>query len=360
MRKRRHLGLREQRVIRIFHVRRSALTPVPESPTTTTTSAARWRRRSRASRTRTCPRSSPPAADARAHGEGVGRAGTVESAADTTQRAELIQRLVHTPTGVRLQVVRRPEMRGILDRVADWRTQSKNTLQVSPPPHRIVDDLLADPNPPLPERNALTNAPFFGRDGQRVDRQGYDATTKRYLDLPASLQNLPIPERPSEADVAKAVAVIDDLLCDFDLVSDADRAHAFTMALDPFVRPMLDDIKPLYVVTATVRGTPGLGPKPNSTRRSAACSWTGSRTPTSTTCRGSSTQRCWRPREPRRSAPAGRSMRMRWCISLSASIGRSVATTWRSAATSGGALFRSACPLRSSGRSFAQTSRILT
>ena len=334
MRKRRHLGLREQRVIRIFHVRRSALTPVPESPTTTTTSAARWRRRSRASRTRTCPRSSPPAADARAHGEGVGRAGTVESAADTTQRAELIQRLVHTPTGVR--------------------------LQVSPPPHRIVDDLLADPNPPLPERNALTNAPFFGRDGQRVDRQGYDATTKRYLDLPASLQNLPIPERPSEADVAKAVAVIDDLLCDFDLVSDADRAHAFTMALDPFVRPMLDDITPLYVVTATVRGTPGLGPKPNSTRRSAACSWTGSRTPTSTTCRGSSTQRCWRPREPRRSAPAGRSMRMRWCISLSASIGRSVATTWRSAATSGGALFRSACPLRSSGRSFAQTSRILT
>jgi hypothetical protein len=55
--------------------------------------------------------------------------------------------------------------------------------------------------------------------------------------------------------VAEAKALIDDLLIDFPLVSDADRAHVVALGIVMFVRDMINGPVPLHMVEAASPGT---------------------------------------------------------------------------------------------------------
>jgi hypothetical protein len=68
----------------------------------------------------------------------------------------------------------------------------------------------------------------------------------------------PVPERPSAADVERALALIkDELLGDFPFVSDAERAHALALLLIPFVRDMIDGPTPVHLIEKPTPGTGG-------------------------------------------------------------------------------------------------------
>jgi putative DNA primase/helicase len=63
-----------------------------------------------------------------------------------------------------------------------------------------------------------------------------------------------VPNEPSEADLVRARALIlDDLLCDFPFVSDANRAHAVARFLLPFVRELISGPTPLHLIEAPRR-----------------------------------------------------------------------------------------------------------
>ena len=108
---------------------------------------------------------------------------------------------------------------------------------------------------PLPVLVGVVRAPFFTPSGRLVLAPGYDAETKRYLQLPDGLRDLNVPSQPTAGELHRSLAVIEDLLSDFPFVSDADWANAIAKLLDPFTRTIHDSITPLYVFTAPTPGT---------------------------------------------------------------------------------------------------------
>ena len=108
---------------------------------------------------------------------------------------------------------------------------------------------------PLPVLVGVVQAPFFTPSGRLVLAPGYDGETKRYLQLPDDLRALNVPSQPTAGELHRSLAVIEDLLCDFPFVSDADGANAIAKLLDPFTRTIHDSVTPLYVFTAPTPGT---------------------------------------------------------------------------------------------------------
>lgn len=104
----------------------------------------------------------------------------------------------------------------------------------------------------LPAIEGVLNAPFVRSDGSICSQVGYDATSQMFL---ASTLPLAIPEEPGAADVASAVATIDELIADFPLEGDSDRAHVFAMLLTLVTRHLVP-ITPLFVFDGT---GPGVG-----------------------------------------------------------------------------------------------------
>ena len=124
------------------------------------------------------------------------------------------------------------------------------------PPGFLVRDLLADPEPPLPVLRRIVEAPVLGPDGALQTIPGYHPENKTYYDPPPGLQVPPVPEAPTDADMARARSLLlDDLLVDFPFVSDADRAHAVALLLLPLVRDLIPGPTPLHLIEAPTEGS---------------------------------------------------------------------------------------------------------
>lgn len=170
-------------------------------------------------------------------------------------------RLVVNPAGPPvLQALGYDAMRHELARVARfyrerWNRGERQTKLVAPP-KPIVADLLAAPVSPLPPLDRIVSAPVFARDGRLQSEPGYQPFSHTYY-APVPGFVLPaMPVNPPRADVARATALIGELLADFPFASPADRAHAVALLLLPFVRDLIDGATPLHLVEAP---TPGSG-----------------------------------------------------------------------------------------------------
>lgn len=123
------------------------------------------------------------------------------------------------------------------------------------PPERVMRNMLADPDPPLPQLRRITSAPVFGPKGELSTTPGYNPTTQHYFDD----RGLVIPdvsESPTENDVEAALAfLLDEFLGDFPFTSRSEIAHALSLILNPFVRDMIDGPTPLYLIEAPTAGT---------------------------------------------------------------------------------------------------------
>jgi hypothetical protein len=115
------------------------------------------------------------------------------------------------------------------------------------PPKDVAANVLATPNPPLPQLERIATVPFFSAEGELVSQPGYHAKTQTLCRFPRDLEFIPVPDQPDAYEIRMARNVIEKhLLVDFPFVTPADRAHATTALLHPFARPLICGPTPLH------------------------------------------------------------------------------------------------------------------
>lgn len=123
------------------------------------------------------------------------------------------------------------------------------------PPTIVVNDLMAKRQwPGIPSLYGMVTAPVVSAEGHLERVPGYLPSSKlfyydpdpRPIDLLA----------PTDQNVAAAVSLLlDTLLGDFPFANKASRANALALILQPFVRPVIEDCTPMYLIDAPTRGT---------------------------------------------------------------------------------------------------------
>jgi hypothetical protein len=147
------------------------------------------------------------------------------------------------------------KLRYQLRRMANFFRINKGEAVLQDPPARLIEDMLAEPDAPLPTLRTLTDVPIFASDGTLINTPGYHADSGIYYRPASGLVVPPVPNRPIESDVQKAKRIIDDVLCDFPFAAEADRAHAIGLMLLPFVRELIDGPTPLTLIDAPTFGS---------------------------------------------------------------------------------------------------------
>jgi len=147
-------------------------------------------------------------------------------------------------------------MFGVLVRSANWFVDRRAEKVASPPPMTTARDLVTFVPPGLSELDAVLTTPVFGRDGTLLNRPGYHASDRLWLHTDSSLGAVEVPSAPTAAQIARARSMlVDELLVDFPLVSESDRAHAVAALLLPFARRLINGCTPLHLVEAPTAGS---------------------------------------------------------------------------------------------------------
>lgn len=149
-------------------------------------------------------------------------------------------------------------MRHRLSRIAVWEKAQKEGKKVRQPgaPMEIVKNVLATPDPPLPVVARIVEVPVLDRDGRIHDRPGYGANARVFYEPAAELIVPKVRNVPTKQDRRRALSLLqDELLSDFPFVGEAEKAHALALALQPFVRDLIDGPTPLFLVEAPTPGT---------------------------------------------------------------------------------------------------------
>ena len=140
-----------------------------------------------------------------------------------------------------------------LSNVANWDKVVKKIVSPDRPPLDVCESILVDPENPLPQLDRIVTAPFFAGDGSLHMTHGYSAVSRCYLSTDIDVGT--IPAAPSETEVAEARAVVLDTMVDFPFTGDADRSHAISLMLLPFVRKMVDGPTPMHLFEAPMPRT---------------------------------------------------------------------------------------------------------
>ena len=99
----------------------------------------------------------------------------------------------------------------------------------------------------------IVTAPTLRPDGSILQKKGYDAQTSFIY---ATNQNFPqISEFPTRDDARQAVHLLEDVVCDFPFLNDANRSAWFAFVLTMLSRPCIEGVTPLFATTANLRGT---------------------------------------------------------------------------------------------------------
>jgi hypothetical protein len=91
-------------------------------------------------------------------------------------------------------------------------------------------------------------------DGRFHVDHGYDASTKLYHWHSPGVDYPGIPDQPNAAQLAEAVMLIDEMLCDFPWETTADRANLWGLLLTPLVRAIVHQV-PMCLIDAPDAGT---------------------------------------------------------------------------------------------------------
>jgi hypothetical protein len=146
------------------------------------------------------------------------------------------------------------EMQALLARATRWASAASG--REIDPPTSLVKAIFQSPSsldhvPPLA---GVVTTPVVIRDGSVLSTPGYDKSS--------GLFHVPIPwpdddpqesAQPLTLDRARHLLEV-ELLGDFPFVSDADRANALAMLLQPFVREVIDGPTPLFWIDAPAAG----------------------------------------------------------------------------------------------------------
>jgi hypothetical protein len=155
-----------------------------------------------------------------------------------------------------MEVLTEAALRGHLARAASFvRVKSDGTPVHVPPPLGVVRDVLALGGWPFPPLAGITEAPVLRPDGSVLDVPEYDQATGLVY-IPAPGFTMPaVPAAPVGGDLAKALALIAEVVADFPFTDSASRANALAALLTPALRPAIQGRTPLFLFDAPSQGT---------------------------------------------------------------------------------------------------------
>lgn len=147
--------------------------------------------------------------------------------------------------------------------VADWVTIGKKGGVVpAAVPASVVSAVLSNPAHPYPPISGLATMPIVRPDG-KIHMNGYDGDPRRPDDDPDATHTYvactaKIPDfanEPTAAELADAVALIDELFDGFPFEEQADRANAFALLFTPLMRPAVRGKVPMAIITSPKQGS---------------------------------------------------------------------------------------------------------
>ncbi len=153
-----------------------------------------------------------------------------------------------------IETLRTEHVRLILARAATWwRANKDGDRTATSPPLDVAASTLAAGDWTVPPLTGVVELPVLRPDGTFHLDHGYDPATKLYhWHRGNPYPN--IPDQPTADQLADAVALIDETLCDFPWDSTADRANAWALLLTPLVRPLIGQV-PMALIDAPEPGT---------------------------------------------------------------------------------------------------------
>lgn len=126
----------------------------------------------------------------------------------------------------------------------------EGNLRSTTPADKLIENVLIYDPSPLPKLKRLVRRPVFTSERRLITEPGHDpASGLFYLPAP-DLEGLDV-----DTDVGAAIALIDDLFCDFHFEAASDRAHLYAMLLQPAFRELIEGPTPLYRFEAPQPGT---------------------------------------------------------------------------------------------------------
>lgn len=124
------------------------------------------------------------------------------------------------------------------------------------PPKGIAQQILVEqPSQlPFPPLEAIVETPVVRPNGGILHKKGYDAETRLFYT--GDLDSVDVPQFPTQEDTQQAAEFIQqEVLTDFPLKGEADRASAFAAMLTPLVRPTIGGCTPMILFNAPTPGT---------------------------------------------------------------------------------------------------------
>lgn len=155
------------------------------------------------------------------------------------------------------------QMASELRRACDWYSlRGEEAVSISPP-HDIVSDILTYRGHRFPRLERMSRVPFFTPSGELICEKGYNEETGVYYAPTPGFVLPSITDDPSDEDIRKAIALVNENLFEGFPFDDQDgttggtssRAHAWCLLLERFIREMIDGFCPIHFVVKPEAGT---------------------------------------------------------------------------------------------------------
>jgi putative DNA primase/helicase len=128
-----------------------------------------------------------------------------------------------------------------------------NYKQVSTfPPKEVIADALASGCYPFPTLDSICRHPTMSN-GRLLNTNGYNAATRLYID--GALPELKVSDKPTPIQATEALAMLSDLLSDFQFADTASYANTLALLLTLAIRPAIAGPVPVFVIQAPTPGT---------------------------------------------------------------------------------------------------------
>lgn len=190
-----------------------------------------------------------------------------EARADTYVRARMLCRLgteatppkgVFRPAGAPfIEPLPAPALRDRLARLGQWtKHKSKGKkVEITPtiPPPWMIENIMSRSSWSLNPLEGIMETPTIRPDGSVLATNGYDSDTGILMKL--NTQYLPIPESPTQEEVAEAGQRLLEPFKDFPFRETSDRAAAVAAILSIIARPAFPGPVPMFVFRAPAPGT---------------------------------------------------------------------------------------------------------
>jgi hypothetical protein len=179
------------------------------------------------------------------------------------QQGTVLTRVRHFDDDVFMEPMNIDSFRGFLDRSATFLCKyfedGEMKFKVKWPPIDLVKDILSLPGWPedvFPTLSRIARCPFFTASGNLVMDPGYHVESKIWYAPDPGLLIEPVSASPSDTEIEEAKRwLLTELLGDFPLQADADKANAVAFLLTPFVREMILGPIPMGLIEAPAAGT---------------------------------------------------------------------------------------------------------